>query len=366
MAKTSASKKSTSGSRPKKTNSKTSNVQQSIAGPRTLSVPANMLTMAQQQRILDLFSQTFQDVLTSPSFTETVQEVKQALFDRDFIRAFAKPDYLAVYAARWSPTRALGYAAMLAGFRHHLEGNGDGMRTFCVGGGAAELVAIGAFLHVSTSRSHGEEAGPDSPLSGEIVLLDSGPWGDVVARLADALTSPPPPSKYASEAVRAANHALVAPSRLSVTFQQRDVLDLDESALSELLGTAAPVFVTLLFTLNELFTSNGVAKTTRFLLQLTSVVPIASFLLVVDSPGSYSETPVGQHAKKYPMHWLLDKILLERQNEPGRGRIWTKVMSEDSVWFRLLDGLRYSIPLENMRYQVHLYRADSGKDQTED
>ena len=36
---------------------------------------------------------------------------------------------------------------------------------------------------------------------------------------------------------------------------------------------------------------------------------------------------------------------------------WEKLESADSVWFRLAEGLRYPIPLENMRYQMHLYRA---------
>ena len=37
--------------------------------------------------------------------------------------------------------------------------------------------------------------------------------------------------------------------------------------------------------------------------------------------------------------------------------IWEKLESADSVWFRLAEGLRYPIQLENMRYQMHLYRA---------
>ena len=35
---------------------------------------------------------------------------------------------------------------------------------------------------------------------------------------------------------------------------------------------------------------------------------------------------------------------------------WEKVHAQDSRWFRLPKGLRYPIELEDMRYQVHLYK----------
>jgi 25S rRNA (uracil2843-N3)-methyltransferase len=114
----------------------------------------------------------------------------------------------------------------------------------------------------------------------------------------------------------------------------------------------------MMFTLNELFTSGGIGKTTRLLLDLTSSVPIGSLLLVVDSPGSYSETTLGKEAKRYPMQWLLDRIMLGTQKDPVGGRKWKKLESEDSVWCRLSEKLEYPIRLENMRYQLHLYKAE--------
>jgi 25S rRNA (uracil2843-N3)-methyltransferase len=96
---------------------------------------------------------------------------------------------------------------------------------------------------------------------------------------------------------------------------------------------------------------------------------------VVDSPGSYSETKFGNatDAKRYPMKWLLDHALLENHkrrniaasddddgNNKPRGKdeyvAWEKMVEDDSRWFRIPEGLRYGIPLENMRYQIHLYR----------
>jgi 25S rRNA (uracil2843-N3)-methyltransferase len=335
-----------------------------------------------QQRILDVFRHTFDHVLSSPSLTTTLQSVKQALFDRDFAKAFGDPEHLAVYAARWSPTRALCYASVLSGIWEHLEPlscssspeeNGDEgsitstdsshqLKVLSIGGGAAELVMLGAFLtqHPSTNSD---------PQSGTITLLDSAPWATVVSQLTTALTTPPPLSKYASAAAKLSNAAMVPPSSLTPIFLQHDALTLPQERLTSLVGTD-PLLITLFFTLNELFTASGIGKTSAFLLNLTSTLPFGSLLLVVDSPGSYSETSVGKEAKRYPMQWLLDRIMLGTQREPVNGRRWAKLETQESVWFRLAETLEYPIPLENMRYQMHLYRAEDAslveKDEEED
>ncbi|KXX83134.1 hypothetical protein MMYC01_200364 [Madurella mycetomatis] len=321
-----------------------------------------------QQRVLDVFRHAFPEVLSSPNLTTTLQSVKQALFERDFAKAFGDPEHLAVYAARWSPTRALCYASVLGGIKEQLElissspaqadstengENGDGqqapqeLKVLSIGGGAAELVALGAFLNQSPS------------LSGSITLLDSGPWANVVSQLTAGLTTPPPLSKYASSAAKLSNTAMVSPSRLNPTFFQHDALTFGNEGLGALLGHS-PLLITVLFTLNEIFTTNGIGKTTAFLLDLTSSTPVGSLLLVVDSPGSYSEASVGKDAKRYPMQWLLDRIMLGTRRDPVNGRRWAKLESQDSVWFRLAgpEALDYPIPLENMRYQMHLYKAE--------
>lgn len=127
--------------------------------------------------------------------------------------------------------------------------------------------------------------------------------------------------------------------------------------------------VTLMFTLNELYTASA-PRTQLFLMKLTDVLPTGALLLVVDSPGSYSEVQVNNSPKKYPMHWLLDHALLrsdkKRENggEAERGWVegnderqrWEKLIGDESRWFRLPGGLRYPIELENMRYQIHLFR----------
>ncbi|KAK4154590.1 hypothetical protein C8A00DRAFT_42658 [Chaetomidium leptoderma] len=389
---------SSSGARAKTSNNHTNSKKQAKKTQNTLDEPDQKYTISDderkhQQRVLDVFRHAFDDVLSSPSLPDTLQSVKQALYDRDFARAFGDPEHLAVYAARWSPTRALCYASVLGGIKEHLEPllspstlksedqNGDEgppennpphprqhLKVLSIGGGAAELVAFGAFLNQQHS------------LSGSITLLDSGPWETVISALTTALTTPPRLSQYASAATKLSNTALIPRSHLTPTFLQQDALTLTKPHLSSLLsggdGDTATILVTILFTLNELFTASGLGKTTSFLLDLTATIPSGSLLLVVDSPGSYSETSVGKDAKRYPMQWLLDRILLGGIDGGRRqGRRWVKVESRDSVWFRLAGGaggaggvLEYPIGLENMRYQMHLYRVegDAGDDGDDD
>ncbi|KAK4211642.1 hypothetical protein QBC37DRAFT_289826 [Rhypophila decipiens] len=316
------------------------------------------LSRRHQQVTLNIFKDTFSSILASDTLSTTLQTIKQALFERDFTRAFGDADSLAVYAARWSPTRALGYASIFHRIyeQDHLQGlilpalddqsqtTSNVLKLLCIGGGAAEIVAFGSFL------------GHIHQLSGTITLLDSGPWGQVVSQLQTSLTSLPQLSKYAGQALQQSNKPMISPAeRLQSRFIQQDVLALDKVGLTEVINSTTPILATLLFTLNELFTTSGILKTTTFLLNLTATLPLGSLLLVVDSPGSYSETSVG----KYPMQWLLDKVLLNTEHEPVEGRAWVKLESHDSLWFRLPDqpqGLDYPIALENMRYQLHLYR----------
>lgn len=319
--------------------------------------------------MLDVFRNTFKPVLTSPDeMAKALQEIKTALFNREFDKAFGNEEYLDAYAARWSPTRALCYERVLhrATVELNLETTYPDydpereitelpkpprtLRVISIGGGAAELAAVAAFLRGELQQT----------TSAELVLVDSGPWKTVVDKLYAGLTTPPPVSPYANAAAKAAAAAagpFISADRLSVNFEQHDVLSLPSERLESLIGDK-PVLLTLCFTLNELFTAGGLAKTTAFLGTLTAALPLHSLLLIVDSAGSYSEVGVGSSAKKYPMQWLMDRVLSGDRD----GRWWAKLEAEESVWFRLKQDLDYPIPLENMRHQVHVHRlAESGK-----
>lgn len=326
-------------------------------------------TPAEQQRLLDIFADAFGNVLVSDNFPTLLQELKQALFNRDFATAFGREDYLKAYAARWSPTRALGYATVFLSIRAHLktmldanaeapvdvEGSTSGekakvaaagksgtLRMVCIGGCAAEHLAFASYIQ-------------SQDLTGRLTLVDSGPWSSVNDLLEAKTTSPPPLSKYASAAAKASNQsALLRGGQLSLNSSQQDILTLDAPALAAMFGEE-PIVLTLMFTLNELYTRGGIAKTTTLLKNLGQVLAAGSLVLVVDSPGSYSEAAVGKEQKKYPMQWLLDHTLLETVS-PGYN--WDKIESQESSWFRLPEELYYPIQLENMRYQLHLYRLE--------
>jgi 25S rRNA (uracil2843-N3)-methyltransferase len=351
-----------------------------------------------QQLLLNIFKDAFPGLLTSDTLQLVLQEVKAALYDRDFQRAFGKEEYLEAYSIRWSPSRAICYLSILVDLRKHLAEiaplcrnpdhfNLQGRRTdsaqlaatadnlestlhvACFGGGAAEVIAFGGLLRYQTDSLAPPVDGDDPIVAKALTdlsisekpeinlrLIDTAQWGDVVKALDNGLTTPPPLSKYASSLAKATNSSLIAAGRLATTFLAEDVLSLSQSLLRDLVGQR-PMLLTLLFTLNELYTSS-IGKTTGFLLNLTSVVKPGSLLLVVDSPGSYSETAVGAEAKKYPMKWLLDHTLLETQKSGGEESApeWAKVVSDESSWFRLPEILHYPILLENMRSQIHLYR----------
>lgn len=347
--------------------------------PAPAPVQPPLQDVKHQQRLLDIFSSAFQPVLSSPDLPDLLQSIKQALFNRDFAVAFGREDYLEAYAARWSPTRALCYASVLQDVvREHLDellagGNAPGaasaderaaeapegtpakdaavprdtLNMISIGGCAAEHVAFASLLHSEN-------------ISGNLTLVDSGPWSSITNILQSAITTAPPLSKYASAAAKASNAPLVPPSQLSLTFRQHDILD-DTVELASLIGSR-PVLITLFFTLNELYTSGGIAKTTKFLAGLERVLPERSLLLVVDSPGSYSEAALGKEKKRYPMQWLLDHTLRDPKNEKPN---WVRLESHESTWFRLGKELSYPMQLEDMRYQTHLYRLRGGDDDEE-
>lgn len=310
-----------------------------------------------QQQCLDIF----RDVL-KPSIDDAtiLQEVKGHLYNRDFAAAFGKESYLRVYASRWSPSRSLAYLDVLSDIRPNLEshpdfGGVDPFSVLCLGGGAGgELVALAGWL--SSVR---REASLGRSLRLDVTLVDIADWTSVIDGLRDGSTTPPPLSKYASQAKKDANEAMVDSSAVSVSFLQQDALDTDdavEAGMKEQFAQAN--LITFMFTLNELY-STSMSKTQNLLSHITGSTRPGTFLLVVDSPGSYSTVSLNGTEKKYPMQWLLDYTLLgppKKVESDSTDAKWEKVIDESSRWFRLPEGLNYPIELENMRYQIHLYR----------
>jgi len=382
--------------------------------------PKSSTPIRLQQKLLDAFRNAFPSRF-EPDLSAWLQEVKQFLYQRDFIRAFERDEYREAYAVRWSASRALGYVDILEPIineiiekrRHYdvisLETDestanmAKRIRVSCLGGGAgAEIVALAGVMNLrdtmlSSANCSKDEAAANENDSDEVEhaedngyslsvdFVDIADWSLIVDRLHQAITIPPPLSAYASTNARAKNLPLVAPARYNVEFSQHDVLKLQPRELYPLVETRD--MVTLMFTLNELYATSSLLTQT-FLLNLTACMAVGSMLLVVDSAGDYTEVGFStKETKKYPMQWLADRTLLssateigfshpigglkddestgqkkERRNGDGRAKDtvkWEKVREESSIWFRLPEGLTYPVELENMRYQLHLYRRVS-------
>ncbi|KAJ5091498.1 hypothetical protein NUU61_006368 [Penicillium alfredii] len=350
-----------------------------------------------------------------------IQTIKAHLYQRDFDSAFtdAGEDLLRAYALRWSAARALGYAGLLKAVLTWMlrlgenGGAGPDTRVVCIGGGAgAEIVALAAAWRdlevgsksleqgvagvsleeneadteartapeISTAEE-GEDEG-DTPAVGpsrihprfSVAAVDIADWSAVVDRLARTISSSdvptPSTSKYQPPLLpAAANTTTTTEDRtdFSVLFHRADILSLPEPDLKNILidtsstPNSPALLVTLMFTLNELF-STSMPKATGLLLRLTELLPPGAVLLVVDSPGSYSTLKLGKgkdgaaQERKYPMKFLLDHTLLS----VAEGR-WERVFTQDSRWWRRdAARLRYEVGegagLEDMRFQVHVYR----------
>lgn len=421
---------------------------------KAATTAAAVLPLPVQQALLDVFAATFNPVLRRPDFTTRLQAVKGALFRRDFAVAFPSAtsatsasrqtvqqeddsvangiasltvddnNPLAVYAARWSPPRALGYASAILGpvVRPHLDsclmtcgepteaegGRRLRLRMLTLGGGAAEIGCAAMLLRqslgVGATGAGGREKQAALFTDVDLTLVDAADWHDVVTALQGPLQIFGGP----------------LPGTILPRFIQRDVLEADVAEMTSWMAgsldsrDSRPLLITLFFTLNELYTASGLGKTTTLLLTLTAAAPVGSLLLVIDSPGSYSEAAVGGTGstarkesggnpgrtndtktkgdireeerdtaddatgkvgkRKYPMHWVLDYTLREKTREAERVEEtpssanaksatrrhgpskWERLESHESLWFRLSPELKYPIALENMRYQLHLYR----------
>ncbi|KAK5131057.1 hypothetical protein LTR08_001343 [Meristemomyces frigidus] len=354
----------TSGSkRPQTKKSKAREIRKANAPKASIPIKADAesscstVLLELQQRCLHVF----RDAL-HPSGEDAVllQEVKGHLYNRDFATAFGKEEYLRVYASRWSPSRALGYVQIFDDIEefvlpdegHDSVGSPDKqpVEIACLGGGAgAELVALGGWLSQVRER--------EADLKLSVKLVDIASWGPTMAALQRRVEMTPEPAKYASTVAKEESQPLLPEGALDMQFQKQDVLEWSEAELAALVGKAK--LVTLMFTLNELYSTDR-PKTQRLLSFLGAAMPSDALLLVVDSPGSYSTVSINEAEKKYPMQWLLDYTLLGPPQKPDaepseKSATWEKVMSEDSKWFRL-QGLQYPIELENMRYQIHLYK----------
>jgi 25S rRNA (uracil2843-N3)-methyltransferase len=354
--------------------------------------------------MLEVFRATFPASSDFEALKPVLYKVNDAILRKDLDAAFAEEEHLEAYAIRWSPSRALGYAQLLAWIcaeraddaciQQLISNVSDqsAAKVVCFGGGAAEIMAFSGLLrHSRPSEAAGKPSTPattevsdslEAPkisaatTSAETPLLhlshvDIANWTSVLSKLEQGLNTPPVLSKYASATARATNASFLSPGAVEHSFTRADILNSSTEDLRATIGSA-PALLTLLSTLNDLYTTS-MPRTTAFLKKLTEAAPQGSLLLVVDAPGAHTEITVSnaegeEEKRKYPMNLLLDFALVPKpsmkktagrkagENDEEAGPKWEKVLEKSSLAYRLREGLRYPGSLENLRFQVHLFR----------
>ncbi|KAI5237825.1 hypothetical protein E4T43_07862 [Aureobasidium subglaciale] len=361
-----------------------------LDGPKDAPLPQDQLLPVElQQLMLNIFQNSFAASEDFEELKELLREVNEALLEGDLETAFGSEEKREGYALRWSPSRALAYANVMAEFAEQraddewVQRLSDATlqsktKALCFGGGAAELMAFAGLLrHLrpdtvgkpqgEIDANEGTTAGTSAPIL-DVQLIDSADWSFVISRLETSATTPPPLSKYASASARAANTALVNPSTLNVTFTKSDIFALSTAQLQEIIGTE-PVLVTLFLTLNDLY-NTSIPRTTTFLRKLDALLPVGSTLLILDTIAATASSPIpdSDEVTEYSMQWLVDRVLLGKPIEPapiGKGKKeneeyeknlpivrWEKIVAEEMKVNRLEEKLRYPGSLENVRYQV--------------
>ena len=328
----------------------------------TLSSYENLLDQCKsnpdtQQFLLDGFRNAFSDLLDEKyiktSLEPKLQNIKHHLYRRDFQTAFGDYDSMRVYAARWSPPRALAYREIFEAVSRDIHSEVDrghgltNVNWVCIGGGGgAEIAALVALL----------ESGDYQKMQIVATIVDIADWSTVIEQLPGALLN----STSSPNATQ---------KRITTTSIIQNVLDSDSVQSGTLQKSLLNAdIVTIFFTLNELFT-DSLPKTQTFLLSLTHTMKKGSRLVVLDSAGSYSSVGLGSKLtckesseeglskRKYPMAWLLDHVLLKlaTQIDAPKTPPWRKIFTSESRWFRPPEDLSYPLKLENMRYQLHVF-----------
>ncbi|KAK6332864.1 hypothetical protein TWF696_002885 [Orbilia brochopaga] len=333
---------------------------------RTDTQPApSPQVLRQLEAILTTFHDTFAPLFT-PALPAIIQDVKQALYQRDYVAAFDSPQKLQAYAVRWSVARALAYFDMIVGHwwskdvSQRFSQDDDGpLNITCIGGGAgAELVGIAAAFSFLATSKPGDDR-PDAPRLA-LTLLDFAAWNPIVDSLYATLTD--------AETTRQSQLCL-SKSSFSVVCHQQDIIlsPLSDVTVSSL---ASADVVTILFTAGELYSQSPTA-TTKLFVSLHAVTKPGALLVVVDSAGGFEDLDVLKKGSEssssdksnsiggYKLGFLLDKTLTSRDR-------WETIASDDSRWWRMPPQLKenaaYPLDLENMRCLIRVYRRNDDPD----
>lgn len=303
----------------------------------------------------------FMTILTAPtrtlsSFNTTLQDVKSALYDKDYARAFGSEDFRLVYAARWVPARAVIYRRIFsecdigkklvgveAGVDKDEEDDNAGeessddktvAKVLMLGGGAgSEVIGLASMLDRVA-----ETGGWTEGKKVEVVVVDQSDWSSVLAAQETALLT----------------HYTNLSSRLSISFTQSDILT--PSTFTSLPYSSSKL-ITLLFTISELFLQSR-PQTLALLSHITSSTKRGTVLLVVES-ASLALIPIGTSGRTYPLGTLLDHALTQdKGREEDQRAKWKALREQESTWYRMPEGAAdcYPLGLENSRVVLRLYQ----------
>ncbi|KAF4952924.1 hypothetical protein FSARC_12545 [Fusarium sarcochroum] len=351
------------------------------------------LPLKHQQLILDTIRTTFPAVDEFNTLIPVLREVREAFEQKDYSKAFGTKEFLEAYTIRWSPSRALTIANMLAWIcsemretawvQQFLQNNRQKpSKIVCIGRGGSDFLACAALLkHSHQSKLDQiprlESSSPDAIMRDthldsdhndsamiDLNLIDRHDWSGIITKLQHTLTHSPPLSKYATAKAHASNISAIPSHVLNLAVNHLDILESGSADLRAMIGPN-PALITLFFTLHE-FYSISISKTTAFLLRLTSAAPKGSLLLIVDSPGADIALPDSSNKgqeKRYPLEWLLYSALLPPKSRASTGTTsegreqpaWAKLIQDGhEKEYKLPAGLRFPGSLENTKFQVHL------------
>ncbi|CAJ2507189.1 Uu.00g083750.m01.CDS01 [Anthostomella pinea] len=362
-----------------------------VATKSTSTVQEQRLLIDLQQLILNIFRNTFLASKDFDSWKGTLHEVNEALLQRDLVKAFGSEEFKEGYALRWSPSRSLVYVNVLAclcDLRQddhwvkqllNLDLPSKPARVVCFGGGAAEVMALAGLVRHLLPSAAGKPQQSELETSNAsqvetpllyLHLIDTADWSSVISKLETGVETPPTLSQYASASARASNSAFLGPNGLNTTFHQVDILSLSSEDLKNTIGSE-PLMITFFLTLNDLYTIS-IPKTTALLRKLDILAPQGSVLVVIDSIDASSSPGISNNQLKdssdspppaYSMDWLLDRVLLakpqkdngETEEDKEKPR-WEKLTEEKMKQHKLDETLAYPGSLENMRFQLHVFR----------
>ncbi|KAM0790883.1 hypothetical protein ACM66B_004722 [Microbotryomycetes sp. NB124-2] len=324
------------------------------ASTSTTAVVAPSLNSYERALLTALHSMA-RPIMATPSYNETLQQLKGALFDKDYERAFGgeTDDLRMIYSTRWVPARAVIYRrifqensrAIMTAIKGKAKQSDDdddddpnsSTRVVMVGGGAgSEVVAFTSWIVEKLVNE-----GLVVPRL-DIVPIDTADWTTVLK---------------AQQAQLSELHPQLD-SQVKVTFLKDDILNLTTST-DKLINWSSTRLVTILFTISELFLQSR-SKTFQLLSHISKQTLQGTLLLIVES-ASLALIPVGSSGRNYPVGMLLDGVLtLDKGKQSHERAQWECLQSEDAKWYRLPTTEAAQVypgqQLENTRVVLRLYR----------